>query len=54
MIVWAVVVLVVIVAGFSLWLVFSQPKETEQKPVRFVCDECGETHCDCHMEDEAS
>jgi hypothetical protein len=52
MVVWAVVALTIILAALALWLVFSQPKETEAEPVTFVCEECGETHCDCYRKDE--
>ena len=52
MIVWAVVVLAALIAGFSLWLVLSQPKDAKETPVRFVCEECGETHCNCYREED--
>jgi hypothetical protein len=52
MVVWAVVALTIIVAALALWLVFSQPGETEEEPVTFICEECGETHCNCYRKDE--
>lgn len=51
MIVWAAA-LIVVLAGFFLWLAFSRPAESDPKPPRFVCDECGETHCNCHLEED--
>lgn len=53
MIVWAMVALAILVAAFSLWLVFSRPRAAEEKPVTFICEECGETHCNCYRKDDA-
>ncbi len=54
MIVWMMVGAGALVGGLLLWRLLSQPKSSEEKPVRFVCKECGETHCNCYREDETS
>ena len=41
----------VLVAVVILWLlIFKKP--SKEKPVAYVCDQCGEVHCDCHREEE--
>jgi hypothetical protein len=29
-------------------------KEKTEKPVAYVCDQCGEVHCDCHPKDQTT
>jgi len=34
-----------------VWRVFSRRKRIPKQEV-YVCDQCGESHCDCHREKE--
>jgi hypothetical protein len=34
-----------------LWLLISR-RQGKKKPVAYVCDQCGESHCDCYREEE--
>lgn len=48
-----IVVLLVAFAVFLVfWLVLSKRKQPDDKPVTYVCMECGEKHCNCYREDE--
>lgn len=35
-----------------LWILFYKEQDSEEKPAKFVCSECGEKHCNCYKEDE--
>jgi len=46
-----IILLIAFIAVFViLWLLISRRPQNE-KPDAYVCDQCGETHCDCHKED---
>ncbi len=46
----------VVLAAFAvflvLWFVLSRRKDREDKPVTYVCMECGEKNCNCYREEE--
>jgi hypothetical protein len=48
--------IITILAAFAvflvLWIVLSRRKEREEKPVTYVCMECGEKDCNCYREKE--
>ena len=48
-----IVALLAVFAIFLIfWLVLSRRKGQEDKPVTYVCMECGEKHCNCYRKDE--
>jgi hypothetical protein len=50
--------IITILAAFAvflvLWIVLSRRKEKEEKPVTYVCMECGEKDCICYREEDIS
>jgi hypothetical protein len=48
--------IVALLAAFAIfivfWLVLSRRKGQEEKPVTYVCTECGEKDCSCYRQDE--
>ena len=50
------VTIVVLIAAFAVflifWFVLSRRKQQEDKPLTYVCMECGEKNCNCYREDE--
>jgi hypothetical protein len=47
-----IIVFIMVLAALAiLWWVLSRKKDT-QKPVTYVCPQCGDHHCDCYREDK--
>jgi preprotein translocase subunit YajC len=48
--------IITILSAFAVfiifWFVLSRRKQQEDKPVTYVCMECGEKNCNCYREDE--
>jgi len=52
------VTIATLLAAFAVFLVFwfvlSRRKQQEDKPVTYVCMECGKKNCNCYREDDIS
>jgi hypothetical protein len=50
---WAGILLVVAAAGViaAIWIIKSKNRNNEK--VTYACSHCGETHCDCYLEDKS-
>lgn len=48
--------IIALIAAFAVflvfWLVLSRRKQQEDKPVTYVCTECGKKNCNCYRDDE--
>lgn len=46
------IIIALLAAVVIIWLLISRKQNQAQKPVAYVCDQCGELHCDCHEQSD--
>ncbi len=52
MLMWIVMLGVLVIGAVLAFLLFSKRPAPEEEAPAYVCKECGESHCNCYLEEE--